>query len=131
MVKKQHYVPRFYLKYFANEDKVDYYDKVLEKNLSNMHVDNVAQQKYFYDFSEEFLESQQKVANGSVDSRFFDKQFLEEHFSVLESQFARCFREINEKLNDQTNLLNCSLREILDEEDRIDLVFFIALQSIR
>ncbi|MCE0554153.1 DUF4238 domain-containing protein [Bacillus thuringiensis] len=31
MVKKQHYVPRFYLKYFANEDKVDYYDKVLEK----------------------------------------------------------------------------------------------------
>ncbi|MEC2597323.1 DUF4238 domain-containing protein, partial [Bacillus cereus] len=130
-VKKQHYVPRFYLKYFANEDKVDYYDKVLEKNLSNMHVDNVAQQKYFYDFSEEFLESQQKVANGSVDSRFFDKQFLEEHFSVLESQFARCFREINEKLNDQTNLLNCSLREILDEEDRIDLVFFIALQSIR
>ncbi len=40
-----------------------------------MHVDNVAQQKYFYDFSEEFLESQQKVANGSVDSRFLTSNF--------------------------------------------------------
>ncbi|EJV52225.1 DUF4238 domain-containing protein [Bacillus toyonensis] len=131
MVKRQHYVPRFYLNYFGNGGKVNYFDKVIHKDLPNMTVENVALQKYFYDFSDEFLEKQKKAGNDSVDSRFFDKQFLEEHFAVLEGKFAECLKKIAEKVNNKPNLLNGSLSEVLDEEDKTDLVIFIVLQCIR
>ncbi|HDR6315543.1 TPA: DUF4238 domain-containing protein [Bacillus thuringiensis] len=131
MVKRQHYVPRFYLKYFAVNDRVNYYDKILSRKFSNTHVDNVAHQRYFYDLSEEFLSKQQENANKSMDSRFFDKQFIEGFFSKLEDGFAKSFRTINEKLYNSPNIFETNLIDILGEEEKIDLVFFIALQSIR
>lgn len=54
--KRQHYVPRFYLKLFANsKGKLNYFDKVLRKPIFNMHYDNVSHQRYFYDLSDEFI----------------------------------------------------------------------------
>ncbi|PEJ62424.1 DUF4238 domain-containing protein [Bacillus toyonensis] len=131
MVKRQHYVPRFYLNYFGNSGKVNYFDKVIDKDLSNMTVENVALQKYFYDFSDEFLEKQKTEGNESVDLRFFDKQFLEEYFAEFEGEFAKCLKKIAEKISNQPDLLNSSVNEMLDEEDRVNLVMFIVLQSIR
>ncbi|MGN5648937.1 hypothetical protein [Bacillus sp. Brlt_9] len=34
---------------------MNYFDKVIDKDLSNMTVENVALQKYFYNFSDEFF----------------------------------------------------------------------------
>lgn len=131
MVKRQHYVPRFYLRLFAANNKVSYYDKVLKRDLSNMHVDNVAQQRYFYDFSDEFLSAQREHAGETMDSHFFDKQFLENYFAQLEDQFASSFRKVNEKINAQTNLMNLTLSEVFEEEEKIDIAFFMVLQVIR
>lgn len=131
MVKRQHYVPRFYLKYFGEKDKVNYFDKTQHKTITNIHVDNVAQQKYFYDFSEEFLELQKKSANKSTNKEFFDKQFLEVYFSELEDGFAKAFRSINEKINAEADLLNSDINTLLDTREKIAIAFFIVLQSIR
>ncbi|MFJ7819000.1 DUF4238 domain-containing protein [Bacillus toyonensis] len=131
MVKRQHYVPRFYLKYFGEKDKVNYFDKTQHKSITNIHVDNVAQQKYFYAFSEEFLELQKKSANKSTNKKFFDKQFLEVYFSELEDGFAKAFRSINEKINAEADLLNSDINTLLDAREKVAIAFFIALQSIR
>ncbi|WP_336769815.1 DUF4238 domain-containing protein [Bacillus bombysepticus] len=131
MVKRQHYVPRFYLKYFGEKDKVNYFDKNQQKTITNIHVDNVAQQKYFYDFSEEFLELQKNKTDKSTNKEFFDKQFLEVHFSKLEDGFAKAFRSINEKINANDDLLNSDINTLMDAREKVAIAFFIALQSIR
>ncbi|NEU31311.1 DUF4238 domain-containing protein [bacterium LRH843] len=122
--KKQHYVPCFYLKNFASSDKIDYFDKVQKKKIPNMHVENVAHQKYYYDFTDEFIDLLNKH-----DKEIVDKKFLENHFSVLENNIAISFNKVTEKLCDSDDFTH--LNEIISEEDKIQFALFIALQSIR
>ena len=51
--KKQHYVPRLYLKGFAinkKQDRINVYDKSRNKFRKNQQFMNVAAENYFYDF---------------------------------------------------------------------------------
>jgi hypothetical protein len=123
MVKRQHYVPRFYLRHFATDDhKINYYDKILRKPLSNMHVDNVAQESYYYDFSDEFMQRLKEMRGNEFNEDFIDKQFLEKYFSKLESDLALTFKKVNEKVLSTGNLCSLQITEIINDE---------ALQSIR
>ena len=46
----QHYVPRFYLKRFAQaNDQIFVYDKFSKKSFGPTHITNVASEKNFYD----------------------------------------------------------------------------------
>lgn len=80
-IKKQHYVPRFYLKSFANERSQIYvYDKPLSKSFS-AHVDDVASTKYFYDIKE-------------LDDLVGIPQTLEKFFHPIEDTGADAIRHI-------------------------------------
>ena len=54
MVKNEHYVPRFYLRRFANNDKIYAYD--LEKdNLFQTNINKIGCNNYFYDVDSNVL----------------------------------------------------------------------------
>ena len=62
-VKNQHYVPRFYLKYFTfNKNQIWVYDKSNRRKYISS-LENVACENYFYDNNkiDEYLESLKKV----------------------------------------------------------------------
>ncbi|PBB04808.1 DUF4238 domain-containing protein [Salimicrobium humidisoli] len=134
LTKRQHYVPQCYLKLFSSryEDKVDYFDKITYKNLSSQHVKNVAQQRYYYDFSEEFVKSYNENIENDLNVEEINQQHLEKYFSKLEGGFARALESLTSKIQAQENLLQISSFEnIITEEEKKELSFFIALQSIR
>ena len=56
--KKQHYVPRLYLKEFTinqERDKINVYDKARKMFRPNQNLMNVASENYFYDFDLETI----------------------------------------------------------------------------
>ncbi len=89
-VKKQHYVPRFYLNNFtSSDDNIFVYDKVAGK-VFNTGVKNIACERYFYD---------------SV--KFENEQYLEKHYSLLESEFALFYSDFISKIesSEKENIL--------------------------
>ncbi|MBD2518766.1 DUF4238 domain-containing protein [Nostoc sp. FACHB-973] len=121
-VQKQHFVPQFYLKNFANEDTLFVLDKI-EKSIYPSHVKNVAQQRYFNDFPDSFLPDELRDKTKS--------QFIEHDLAKVESRFRDflkliidCLEEIEKK-----NLFD-SLG-VLDEEAKKNLSALLALQFVR
>lgn len=54
-VKREHYVPQTYLSLFSNNDRLYVYDKGKNEIRYNQSIRNVANKRYFYDFTEEDL----------------------------------------------------------------------------
>jgi len=133
LTKRQHYVPQCYLKQFSAKynEKVDYFDKVTGKSFTSMHVENVAQQRYYYDFSEEFVKSYNSNFSTNLNVEEINIQFLEKYFSKLETGFGNAFLTLVQKINDEKNLLTTDLNKVITEVERQELSFFMALQSIR
>lgn len=101
--KKQHYVPRFYLKGFCingTEDQLFLYDKESMK-FTKTNIMNVAHENFFYDITEE--------------------QIIEKTLSLFESRFNIALKKVIEKesLDELTN------------EDKDVLAKFIAVQYLR
>lgn len=127
--KKQHYVPQFYLKNFANaNDQVYLFDKFTKKSfLAN--VRDIASERYFYDFP---LDQQENSSDGLTDADIeitysysdnsIDHQIVEKTLSVLESDFAKVLGEILDAVRK---------RGPIDEEQKITLAYFITIQLLR
>ncbi|RKQ19109.1 DUF4238 domain-containing protein [Ureibacillus endophyticus] len=97
-VKNQHYVPRSYLKYFANKKnkayQINVYDKENDKYFSS-NIEGVASSRFFYDFpeleeiKEDLMEEMDEItANEKItELGEIDEQPVEKHFSELEGEF--------------------------------------------
>jgi hypothetical protein len=72
-VKKQHYVPRFYLKHFAEDNKKQLFvlDKI-SNSISQQNINDICEQNYYYTFKE-------------MDEYNF---MLEDHLSKKETKFS-------------------------------------------
>lgn len=113
VVKKQHYVPQFYLRGFSetNNDNVDIYRKK-EGKFINTNVRSICYGKYIYDledntFLKEYLELRSKHFKLNVDV----EQLLKEHPQYIETVF------LNSLESDSANIIN----KILKSSDGIIL----------
>jgi len=92
-IKKQHYVPRFYLSNFTNDkDKIFVYD-IQTKKVFGSITENVAHKKFFYDFQ-------------PLDE-LYEEQIIEKTLSTFESESAQIINKTiglleNGSLNDLT-----------------------------
>lgn len=134
-VKKQHYVPQFYLSQFANsQSQVSVYDKFNQKTFLANPKD-VAQRKHFYDFSQDFLKAiEETLADEStidhfgkdrvdeVKSHIQSVQIIENQLSQWEGRFARVLKDVLESL-EKRRRFKVRLRE--------DLALFMAVQYWR
>lgn len=134
VTKRQHYVPRMYLRLFADEkNKVSYYDKVQNKVINNVRVEGVNVESYFYDFTDEFVDSvkAEATATNSLFASKVTKQFLEDYFATLEGEMGTVFSTLNQKLQNHSNLIELELNDVLTEEEKVAIALFFVLQSIR
>ncbi|MFS0672605.1 DUF4238 domain-containing protein [Ornithinibacillus sp. 179-J 7C1 HS] len=142
-VKNQHYVPRSYLKYFANEKgQLWVYDKETDAVFPS-NITNVASQKYFYDipFDEIFQvisEDEKKKLEEELSKLGFDtkqggyktiEQGIEEFFSTeIEGPYKSLLENIRSRYVLKPNPL---FSEALTVEERHPLSLFIAYQIVR
>jgi hypothetical protein len=115
-VKKQHYVPRFYLSGFTSEDNDKLY--VFDKENSKIFMKNIkeiCEQNYFYSFYE-----QQEEYNF----------MLEEHLGKKENQFSCVFRKLIDNIEDYYYKNNGKLDKLARNEKKI-ILEFIFYQIIR
>lgn len=106
VVKKQHYVPQFYLRGFSemNNDKVDIYRK-RDKKFITTNVRSICYGKYIYDledntFLKNFLELRSKQFNLNVDV----EQLLKENPQYIETVF------LNSLESESSNIINRILK---------------------
>lgn len=125
VVKKQHYVPQFYLRGFSemNNDKVDIYQKK-NKRFITTNVRSICYEKYIYDledntFLKNYLELRSKHFNLNVDV----EQLLKENPQYIETVF------LNSLESDSSNIINRILKSsdgiiLQNIEVRIKLFIF-------
>ncbi|ANQ51155.1 DUF4238 domain-containing protein [Flammeovirga sp. MY04] len=103
-VKKQHFVPRVYLRKFTNRNKrIFVYDKE-KKDVYSSSVDNVAFHKFFYDNPD-------------------NKQDTEKSLGKIESSFGQILINLFDKLKFKHNVLKLNEKKIMFE--------FVFIQMIR
>lgn len=78
-VKAQHYVPRTYLKYFADEERIWIFDKVQRRSFQNS-ISNVAQERFFYDVGED-------DPNNPGQLIYPEEQHVEQMFGDIEQEY--------------------------------------------
>lgn len=95
--KRQHYVPKFYLKRFEDNGRLSVYDFVDEKYLINQNPERFAAQNYYYDTNEEELRCFLKdLLELYPNIKGFDnKQFFEQKLSQIECQTDTVFKKID------------------------------------
>lgn len=129
MVKKQHYIPQFYLKRFGQKEKIDVYDIEQKKFILNSNVANFASERFFYNIETEKLESElsilKKLYNVSDNDPNYQNiiknpQFIEESLSKLESNMSSYL----DKLENNFSLIN-------DENFLSTFFIFMRTLSIR
>ena len=126
MVKNEHYVPRFYLRRFANNDKIYAYD--LEKdNLFQTNINKIGCNNYFYDVDSNVLKeslSEYKdiyiIPDDIFEKECEDIQFIEKALSRLEDKFSVLLN----KFEMDYSIIN-------DEEFLRTFFLFMHTQSIR
>lgn len=126
MVKNEHYVPRFYLRRFANNDKIYAYD--LEKdNLFQTNINKIGCNNYFYDVDSNVLKESlseykdiYKIPDDIFEKECEDIQFIEKALSRLEDEFSVLLN----KFEMDYSIIN-------DEEFLRTFFLFMHTQSIR
>lgn len=146
-VKKQHFVPRFYLSKWtlkSNPEQIYVYNKdVKRSHISN--IKDIASAKYFYDYPK--LEEQQKIDwieklkndESLVDDqinemiKFTEEQIIEKTLGEMESYCAPIIDNIIQKLNrfSASPLEYFVKHKIFTESDTIELAYYIATQYAR
>lgn len=118
-VKNQHYIPRFYLKSFGENNRVDVYDKCQKKFFPNANVNNFASQNYFYDVNidnnqiKKELDLMFKIYGHQYTTEEKEKiyknpQLIEEYFARIEGDISALFKEFesnNELIKDKFFLI--------------------------
>lgn len=134
-VKKQHYVPQFYLQRFANSNlQTNVYDKFQQKSFV-ANIRDIASSNYFYDLSqesiktlEELLKEREQLEQVSpeevekIQQQIKDVQVIEKYLSKMESYHS-------EVLNDFIDLMET--RKIIRNKYRPDLAMFMAAVCVK
>jgi hypothetical protein len=129
-VKNQHYVPRSYLRKFANADEQVYvFDKVTAKSFQT-HIRGVASQAGFYDFGSDILEQFEEYLRQHPDLEIdpqvtrtaLDPQLIEHDLSQQEGIFARVLDDLVAKVEATGRI---------DEGDRLLMAYFLTIQLLR
>lgn len=109
-VKRQHYVPKFYLRRFAEDDsQLFVFDKFTRTSFRST-ITKVATERYFYDFLGE-----------SVGGKA-DQQLVESAFSSLEADFANTLDDLLASVDDTGGFR---------QEAKPTLAFLLKTQSFR
>lgn len=112
-VKKQHYVPRFYLKKFTYDGvHFDVYDKESHHIMHKQNAENFAYSKYYYDIDKaELIQGLHELLTFypgfSYKPLINDEQFIEHFFGRVETDAAQVLRMIEknpEELFNESNL---------------------------
>lgn len=122
--KNQHYVPQFYLKYFADNDKLYVFDKINKKSFLT-NVRNIASENYFYDLPLELISDDMKDEFSAV-----DKQELEKVMASIEYYCKNNFDSLITSfvLGNPKRLYDM---DILTDDLRSEMAFFMATQVLR
>lgn len=146
-VKRQHYVPQFYLRNWHNDksdEQIYVYNKELQKSYS-ANIEGTASSRYFYDYPEfnedqkkEFIDKVNKEKSLSISEKEqiisnIDKQIIENALSEIETINSSVLNSIITSLENIKNLpIEYFLRHIfIKNEDIVELSYFIALQYLR
>src|SRR3569623_2659720 len=111
MVKTQHYVPRFYLRHFANDKGQCWAYHKDSGKVFPTSVENIASENYFYD-------------DRKLDEITGIDQFVEKYLGALETNFSPFLKELLEDI-DQWKIKK------IDQDIRNKLCEFIVFQIIR
>jgi hypothetical protein len=111
--KKQHFVPRFYLKQFTYDDYRLYVFDKFKKNLYGSNINDVASERYFYDFPED-----------PANQHGIDPQLIENALSEIEAGFAKTVGSFLKRAQRET-------KRIIKPRHKKTLSYFIGLQSTR
>lgn len=113
--KKQHFVPKFYLKRFANdEDRLFVFDKFQKKSFPST-INNIAEENFFYDLPED--ENIKKVG--------IDPQFIENVLSEYEKKYAPFFLTLIARIE------NKKIKNLFRPEHKAMMAQFLILQMTR
>ena len=141
-VKKEHYVPRCYLKNFANKNKRIYvFDKRLGR-CRNQKITEIAAENHFYDMDinelvnmKEFDALKRKELKTELMKNLnaktweeavakFDTQYMEKHMSGIEYHFEKLLKKIIDDVR-SGNVVS------LSDEEKIEMSLYIAIQYQR
>jgi len=111
-VKKQHYVPQFYLRRFAIDDKLFLFDKFTQKVVPT-NVRDAGSGSYFYDLP-------QKLMPPEADE--IDEQIVEKALGEMESVFAVALDK---------SLATVERKRRINQKQKPAMAFFMALQFLR
>lgn len=146
-VKRQHYVPQFYLKQWHNEkseEQIYVFNKEFGRSYSS-NIKGVASSNYYYDFPElddiqkkelvKNIESESSISEEEKASllEFYTKQEIEKSLSSIEAINSEIILNLIKKLENikALPLTYFTKYEFLTFEDKLELSFFIALQYCR
>lgn len=146
-VKRQHYVPQFYLKQWHNEksdEQIYVYNKELQKSYS-ANIEGTASSRYFYDYPDlteeqkkEFIDKVNKEKSLSASDKKqvienIDKQIVENTLSKIETINSGILNSIITRLDNIKALPTEYFLEhnFIKDEDIVELSYFIALQYSR
>jgi hypothetical protein len=132
-VKRQHYVPKCYLKNFTMNDKLYVFDKALEKSW-NSTIDSISSEMYFYDINvvELFEKYPELFDEKPLDSVLdMDEQEVEKFFSdKIEGRYATLLRNIISTFT-LSQLSNIEGKAIIDIADKYEFSILVAFQIVR
>jgi len=136
-VKKQHYVPRFYLKNWADKkEKIWVFNKNNQENFK-ASIKDVASSKYFYDVPKQIIEELKKKELINDNLKFLEqKQIFEESLSLIEMINSKIIKDI---INNAKNTFTKNIYKDKDidnilkikEKYKKELSFFLAIQYLR
>ena len=107
--KKQHYVPRMYIKRFTTNEELYLYNVEKRTYIGNVPYKNICQEDYFYGknlVNEEMLSNKENEWNNSIEEIII-KKYSEKNISNIKEfsiyQYLRtlgCFEKVNSSINE-------------------------------
>lgn len=124
-VKNGHYVPRSYLKYFANKKSKDNYqiyvfDKIDKKGGFPTNTKNVASEGYFYNLPLDLMPNSELLNNEQIIEDFFSQS--------IEGRFESLLNNIRTRY---TLSPNPNQREAITNKEKVELSFLFTFQYLR
>jgi hypothetical protein len=139
--KKQHFVPKSYLRNWTNDGQLYVFDTENGREYS-ASIDDVAAEKFFYDLNHPVDETIQKLDEDTeergelLENANYGLEDLKDAFDKLKNNNQLIENGLSKIEEDYKNLLNKTIRSVeitneLKEEYRSKLTYYIALQWAR